>query len=327
MINSIRNTVLSVLNKNNYGYISPSDFNLFSKQAQLDLFETYFYQYNYQINKENARQSGTGYADIRKTMEELIEMFSVSNPLSLSNTPPTISNVYYLPSPTTTGDDYYLLNKVLVYDNFLLDGTTTDVDPSGKEIIDLSSAFITDGVQAGDVVALVSGGITQYVTVTFVNSETSLYTTASNVTSTPFNSIGINYNIYRDSLEEAEKVSHSKITMLNNSLLTKPNLTYPAYTQEGIILTAFPSTVNKVGQVLSQYIRYPKDPKWTYITLVSGEPAFSQSQPDYQDFELPLDCEPDLVNKILQYAGMSIRELSAVQFGQGLEQIDNQSQQ
>jgi len=327
MINSVRNTVLSVLNKNNYGYISPSDFNLFSKQAQLDLFETYFYQYNYQINKENARQSGTGYADIRKTMEELIEMFSVSNPLSLSNTPPTISNVYYLPSPTTTGDDYYLLNKVLVYDNFIVGGASTDVDPSGKEIIDDNAAFITDGIQVGDVVALVSGGITQYVTVTFVNSETSLYTTASIVTQTPFNAIGIDYNIYRDSLQEAEKVSHSKITMLNNSLLTKPNLTYPAYTQEGIILTAFPSTVNKVGQVLSQYIRYPKDPKWTYITLVSGEPAFSQSQPDYQDFELPLDCEPDLVNKILQYAGMSIRELSAVQFGQGLEQIDNQSQQ
>jgi hypothetical protein len=327
MINSVRNTVLSVLNKNNYGYISPSDFNLFSKQAQLDLFETYFYQYNYQINKENARQSGTGYADIRKTMEELIEMFSVSNPLSLSNTPPTISNVYYLPSPTTTGDDYYLLNKVLVYDNFIVDGVSTDVDPSGKEIIDDNATFITDGIQVGDVVALVSGGITQYVTVTFVNSETSLYTTASIVTQTPFNAIGIDYNIYRDSLQEAEKVSHSKITMLNNSLLTKPNLTYPAYTQEGIILTAFPSTVNKVGQVLSQYIRYPKDPKWTYITLVSGEPAFSQSQPDYQDFELPLDCEPDLVNKILQYAGMSIRELSAVQFGQGLEQIDNQSQQ
>mgnify|MGYP001054410342 FL=1 len=327
MINSVRNTVLSVLNKNNYGYISPSDFNLFSKQAQLDLFETYFYQYNYQINKENARQSGTGYADIRKSMEELIEMFSVSNPLSLSNTPPTISNVYYLPSPTTTGDDYYLLNKVLVYDNFIVDGITTAVDVSGQVLTDQNAAFITDGVQVGDVVALVSGGITQYVTVTLVSSETSLNTTASIITERPFDLNGISYNIYRDSLQEAEKVSHSKITMLNNSLLTKPNLTYPAYTQEGIILTAFPSTVNKVGQVLSQYIRYPKDPKWTYITLVSGEPAFSQSQPDYQDFELPLDCEPDLVNKILQYAGMSIRELSAVQFGQGLEQIDNQSQQ
>ena len=55
MINSVRQTVMSTLNKNNYGYISPSDFNLFAKQAQLDIFENYFYQYNYQLNKENAR--------------------------------------------------------------------------------------------------------------------------------------------------------------------------------------------------------------------------------------------------------------------------------
>ena len=36
MINSVRNTVLAIINKNNYGYISPSDFNLFAKQAQLE---------------------------------------------------------------------------------------------------------------------------------------------------------------------------------------------------------------------------------------------------------------------------------------------------
>ena len=66
MINSVRETVLSLLNKNNYGYITPNDFNLYAKQAQLDIFEDYFYQYNYQINKENVRQSGTGLADITK---------------------------------------------------------------------------------------------------------------------------------------------------------------------------------------------------------------------------------------------------------------------
>ena len=46
MINEIRNTVLAIANKNNYGYISPQDFNLYCEQAQLDLFEDYFYQYN-----------------------------------------------------------------------------------------------------------------------------------------------------------------------------------------------------------------------------------------------------------------------------------------
>ena len=60
MINSVRNTVLAIINKNNYGYISPGDFNLFAKQAQLDIFDEYFIRYNQQINEENARLSGTG---------------------------------------------------------------------------------------------------------------------------------------------------------------------------------------------------------------------------------------------------------------------------
>ena len=64
MINEVRNTVLALANKNNYGYISPGDFNLYCEQAQLDIFEDYFYQYNNWLNKENARMSGTGYANI-----------------------------------------------------------------------------------------------------------------------------------------------------------------------------------------------------------------------------------------------------------------------
>ena len=78
MINSVRNTVLAIINKNNYGYISPSDFNLFAKQAQLDLFDEYFINYNQQINEENARVSGTGYADIKLGYEEVIDTFSIT---------------------------------------------------------------------------------------------------------------------------------------------------------------------------------------------------------------------------------------------------------
>ena len=59
MINSVRNTVLSVLNKNNYGYISPSDFNLFALNAQMQIFEEYFDSYNKTINDENSRMAGT----------------------------------------------------------------------------------------------------------------------------------------------------------------------------------------------------------------------------------------------------------------------------
>ena len=56
------------------------------------------------------------------------------------------------------------------------------------------------------------------------------------------------------------------------------------------------------------YIREPLDPKWTYTTLTGGEPVFDASAADYQDFELPADDEYRLITKILQYAGLSIRE-------------------
>ena len=237
MINSVRNTVLAILNKNNYGYISPSDFNLFAKQAQMDIFEDYFTSYNYYVTKENARQSGTGYADVKKGIEEVIDMFSEENDLTHDT-----ANKFFLPSQTTTGDDYYFVNKVLVV------GTNT---------------------------------------------------------------------------VEAENVSNKNITMLNSSLLTSPTELFPAFNQKGDSIFLYPTTIDTQGDVKCQYIRYPRPPKWTYVSLSGGEPSFDQSQPDYQDFELPNEDERRLVNKILQYAGMSIREIQAVQYAQAEEQIES----
>ena len=240
MINSVRNTVLAIINKNNYGYISPSDFNLFAKQAQLDLFDEYFINYNQQINEENARISGTGYADIKLGYEEVIDTFSITATLTQN-----AIIYYYLPSATTTGTDYYLLNKVLCFNGGSLSG-------------------------------------------------------------------------------EAEKVSNNKIKLLNNSF----NCTF--YHISSIYSTRrfyyyYPSVFNGALMYKAVYIRYPKDPKWTYVTLYNGEPLFDQTQNDYQDFELPIDDSNNLVARILQYAGISIREADVFQFGQIEEQQQNQT--
>jgi len=230
MINSVRQTVLSVLNKNNYGYISPSDFNLYAKQAQLEIFDGYFKELNQVINAENARMSGTEYADLNKGVREAIDIFSRTDDLAL-----VADNTFRVPTPATTGDDYFLINKVLA-----------------------------NGV-------------------------------------------------------EAERVTHGKITLLNSSLLTAPSVQYPAYTLEGDLLTLFPNTIDTQGDVSAQYIRYPFDPQWTYVTLANGEPVFNQSATDYQDFELPIEDEPRLVYRILQMAGMSIREGDVYQYANAEE--------
>jgi len=44
----------------------------------------------------------------------------------------------------------------------------------------------------------------------------------------------------------------------------------------------------------------------------------------YQNFELPQSDEPNLVAKILQYAGVEIREGDVVTFAQSEEALDTQ---
>tara|TARA_R110000824_G_scaffold142187_8_gene309209 strand:- start:6202 stop:7410 length:1209 start_codon:yes stop_codon:yes gene_type:complete len=402
MINSVRNTVLAIINKNNYGYLSPNDFNLFAKQAQLDLFDEYFFQYNQQINDENSRMSGTGYADIKKGYEEVIDTFSATGSLAqtytaqttvasgtttaigggnsqiidataaftsemvgdivsitinnvvskicviafvdattlttdstaittsahtyfiskITDAAPGINNAYILPSSSTTGFDYYLLNKLLVYSSITATGTTTSFATAGNQIIDTGAAFTASLV--GDKVSFILNN--NVVTTALIIGFSSASTITIDSTSIIYSCIA--YSIYKESNlnNEAELVNNSKITMLNNSLLTAPNLTYPAYTQEANNISLHPTTISSMGQVVAQYIRYPKDPNWTFTTISNGDPIFDQSQADYQDFELPLDDGNDLVSKILQYAGISIREGDVFKFGQVEERTQNQEQ-
>ena len=309
MINSVRNTVLSILNKNNYGYISPSDFNFFAKQAQMDIFDDYFSQYNMQINRENKRSSGTGYADITKGLEEVIDYFSTTKYLRYSS-----GSKFLLPSVTTTGEDYYLINKVLSYQDFRVNSSNTSV--SANQLVDTTATF-TATVTQGDIVVNTS---------TYESSEISAVVsdTVLSLDDDIFTTFPQTYSIFSSDQNEAEKVSNSKITMLNTSTLTKPTKIFPVYSEEGSLINLLPKTIKNEGSLLAQYIRYPKEPKWTFVSILGGEPVFDQTQPDYQDFELPLDDAVTLVTKILQYAGLSIREVGVVQFGQAEEVKESQ---
>ena len=59
---------------------------------------------------------------------------------------------------------------------------------------------------------------------------------------------------------------------------------------------------------------------------MSGEPLFDQSNADYQDFELPISDSPNLINKILKYAGVSIRENDVYQAAVNDETQETQKQ-
>jgi len=315
MINSVRNTVLTILNKNNYGYISPSDFNLLAQNAQMELYEEYYSNYNKVVNAENLRQSGTEYADVKKPIAEVLEQFLVSDFLVPRQTASGADiNNFYVPSITTTGNNAYMLNKIIAYTKQLASGFTTNTIPFGLE--DSAIDFIASGVTVGDIVVNVT---------TFKSSivETVVSTTVLGLYDDIFQDPASfeDYFIYSSKkYAEADKVSNANISLLNNSLLTSPSLLFPSYSLNGDVVSIFPSSIVGYGAIKCDYFRYPKVPKWTYSTLASGEPVFNQSQIDYQDFELPTEDEYKLVTKILEYCGIVIREIEVSQFGSAQQQ-------
>ena len=310
-INEVRNTVLAIANKNNYGYISPQDFNLYASQAQMDMFEDYFYQYNHWIGKENNRTSGTGYADITKGLVEVIDSFSTSVFLAQNN-----SNTFNLPA------NYYLINKLFYYSTPLFTGTATGVNPN--QLLDASAVGWTT-IPASAPTPPIGSLVVNTTNLTQAYVTGVVNTTTLNLSADIFPVGTEDYIIYASNkVKEVERVSQNKIFYLTNSMLTAPSKSFPAYVLGENIVTVYPTTILNSGDIQSQYIRYPEDPKWTWQILQGGEPMFDPTASDFQDFELPDSDEPTLIAKICQYVGIEIREQMVYQFGGTEENLDTQ---
>jgi len=74
-VDTVYQRVLSILNKEQRGYVTPQEFNLFANQAQLDLFEQYFYDIN-QFGRIPGND--TEYSDMLTVLNEKINLFETS---------------------------------------------------------------------------------------------------------------------------------------------------------------------------------------------------------------------------------------------------------
>mgnify|MGYP001162569068 FL=1 len=75
-VDTVYQTVLSTLNKEQRGYVTPQEFNLFAEQAQLDIFEQYFYDIN-QFGRLHG--NNTEYSDMLNILEEKLSIFEQFN--------------------------------------------------------------------------------------------------------------------------------------------------------------------------------------------------------------------------------------------------------
>ena len=106
-IDTVYQRVLALANKEQRGYITPQEFNLLANQAQLEVFEQYFYDLN-QFNR--AGEITNEYANIVNNIKEKINLFRTTATIT------KVSSVFTLPS------SLYRLGTVY-YNN------TTELDP------------------------------------------------------------------------------------------------------------------------------------------------------------------------------------------------------
>ena len=233
-VNKIYQTVLALANKEQRGYITPQEFNLFADHAQMDIFEQYFYDLN---QFKRVLGNDTIYSDMVNTLEEKITAFEKSETVTAHST----SNRY----------------------------------------IGTNNQFIeAEYPKPNDIYRLI--GVRK------------IHHTEGNIT-------------------EVEKLSIRDYEKVIKSPLTRGTVKRPVCAFRDVNIASSPATQYLTQNVIKlDYIRKPLSPNWTYI-VVNEKPLYNSSAIDHQDFELHDSEQKNLVIKILQLAGVSIKDYNVTQ--------------
>ena len=105
-IDTVYQRVLAAANKEQRGYITPIEFNLMANQAQMAIFEQYFYDRG---QTERAAGNDLGHSDPDDILEEKIDIFSVTEELGNNQFTPVIT----VPNQAEPVDVYRVENVFL----------------------------------------------------------------------------------------------------------------------------------------------------------------------------------------------------------------------
>ena len=153
-VDTVYQRVLAIANKEQRGYITPLEFNLFANQAQMEIFEQYFYDLN---QSERSPSNFSQYNDPVKILLEKIQ------PFERRHEPLKVTSRYnsYLPT------DVYRLGDIMWYGSSYFRGSRIIEEITEKEVIDHGSVpfakpsqerpvFVRRGADADGISTLIS---------------------------------------------------------------------------------------------------------------------------------------------------------------------------
>ena len=232
-IDTVYQRVLAFANKEQRGYITPQEFNLFADHAQMDIFEQYFYDLN---QFKRTVGNDTMHSDMVNILEEKISAF----------------------------------HKEISYAHY---------DQNERYIGTKDSFFEA-----------------------FYNKPADMYRLIEILKIDP--NQGIVSEIDRLNVRDYERAI--------KSTLTRGSINMPVCAIKDDSIVVAPSAESSTSQIKIDYIKKPSPPKWTYI-VVNEKPLYNSSAPDHHNFELHDSEQKDLVIKILQLSGVSIKDYNITQ--------------
>ena len=315
-IDTVYQRVLAIANKEQRGFITPQEFNLFANQAQMNIFEQYFYDYNL-YNRVPGNQ--TEYADMIPLLEEKISTFkkrhqpiTIVNAFGTGNLP---SDVYRLGTvlrynltgveDSNASEAERITEEDLIYLNRSLLAKPNKIRPVFIRKDNLSiKLYPYAGTKTGDQSKTASVFFTLAVPVNGL-SNSSATVTLPNAN----NSDGHNNLQYVESGQKVTGVGiqdNTTIDSISGSTLTLSKVTTgSASNPGGAVDLTFAS-----DDIKCNYVRKPIDVSWAY-TDVNSTPLYNSGSS--VNFELHASEETNLIMKILQLAGISIADQSLYQ--------------
>jgi len=315
-VNTVYQTVLLILNKEQRGYMTPVEFNKIGAQSQLEIFETYFDSLNQQLR---VPQANTDYADRVVNLDEKISIFKeIGNATSISS-----SNVFTLPQQFSGTSS--VLNMVTAptqtaaQTQYVIGNTAGNVTISADQANNGVIQVFQNGILVANSLYSLSGKNINY----YSNPATAGQTILVNYYPKEFYRLGqVLYQVGALPTEELQRVDRGELYHLLSSNLTKPTTTNPIYTYENNQITVYPTSINSGVSV--SYIRKPIPPVWNFEPGNSNQYVYEDSKSF--DFELHPAEQTELILKILLYAGVVVKNPEVIQVAASQIQQENINQ-
>ena len=114
--------------------------------------------------------------------------------------------------------------------------------------------------------------------------------------------------VYKDEIE-AQLIQRNDLLYVNQSPLTKPTEQYPLYLYEDNKLYLKPNDI--ISNISVSYVKKPADVIWNF-EIPSGQNYYQYIATGSQNFELDVSEQPEVIIKILLYAGVVVKDYNLV---------------